>query len=222
MEADATVAGERGSGDRLDELDRRAATVAVDRVDVRLHHTVGSEQRDDGVDRCPPCDPQGDLELLHRRVQVRHDETDVKERVVDGRRQRGSPIRTLCPLLSRTYGHSVRLSSRLLPWAPPPPPSRYEPTRSATTTPYSQPARPSSLASASTLPSRTSPERPASAGARCIATSRRGLTSSRRSCRNASISWTRKPASFWTHPMPGKRCRSGFASSIRARPNTQA
>src|SRR5882757_10293705 len=85
MEAHTTVAGERSSGDRLDKLDRRGATFAIDRVDVRLHHAVRSEKRNDGVDRRSPLDPQCDLELLHRRVQVRDDETNVKERVVDGR-----------------------------------------------------------------------------------------------------------------------------------------
>jgi hypothetical protein len=87
MEAHTTIAGERGSGDRLDKLDRGRTTVAIDRVDLRLHDTARSGKRNDGDDGCSPLDPQRDLELLHRRVQVRHDETDVKELVVDRRRQ---------------------------------------------------------------------------------------------------------------------------------------
>src|ERR1700741_3382164 len=84
MEAHTTAAGQGGSGDRLHKLDRGRATVAIDRVDVRLDQTVRPEKRDDGVDRCSPLDRQSDVELLHRRVQVGHNETDVKERVVDG------------------------------------------------------------------------------------------------------------------------------------------
>ena len=87
MEAHTTIAGERGSRDRLDKLDRGRTAGAIDRVDLRLHDTPRSEKRNDGVDGCSPLEPQRDLELLHRRVQVRHDETDVKERVVDRRRQ---------------------------------------------------------------------------------------------------------------------------------------
>src|SRR4051794_27037457 len=92
MEAHATVAGERSSGDRLDELDRGRATVAIDRVDVRHYHTIRSEKRNAGVLRCSPLDRRSDVKLLHRRVQVRHDETDVKERIVDrnGHRARKS------------------------------------------------------------------------------------------------------------------------------------
>src|SRR3954453_13577043 len=100
MEAHTTVSGERGSGDRLDKLDRGRATLAIDRVDVRLHHTVRPEKRNDGVDRCSPLDPQCDVELVHRRVEVRNDEAGVKERVVDGRWRQLAPIRTLCPLTS--------------------------------------------------------------------------------------------------------------------------
>src|ERR1700756_1934292 len=81
------VAGECGSGNGLDELDRGGATFAIDRGDVCLQHTVRSEKRNDGVDRCSPLVPQRDLELLQRRLQVRHDETNVKERVVDGPRR---------------------------------------------------------------------------------------------------------------------------------------
>src|SRR5882762_11937330 len=118
MEAHTTVAGERGSGDRLNKLDRGGATFAIDRVDVRLHHAVRSEKRNDGVDRRSPLDPQCDLELLHRRVQVRHDETDVKERVVDGRPRQLYLLFGHCARLHPRYGHTVRLSSRMPPWAP--------------------------------------------------------------------------------------------------------
>jgi len=87
VEAHTTVAGKRDSAHRLDKLNGGRTTFAVDRVDVRLHHTVRSPKRDEGVDRCSPLDPQCDVELLHCRVQVRHDEADVKERDVDGRRR---------------------------------------------------------------------------------------------------------------------------------------
>src|SRR5258705_5380335 len=103
MEGHTPVACERGSGDRLDKLDRGWAPCAIDRVDVRLHYTVRSEKRNDGVDRCSPLNPQRDLELHHRRVQVGHDETDMKERVVDAWRRQ----------LDLLFGRCVRLRPKI-------------------------------------------------------------------------------------------------------------
>ena len=86
VEAHATVAGERGSGDRLDELDRGRAAFAVDRVHVRIDDAVGAEKRNPGIDGWSPLDAQCGSELLHRRVQIGDDEANVKERIVDYRR----------------------------------------------------------------------------------------------------------------------------------------
>jgi hypothetical protein len=64
----------------------------------RLDDGVGSATRNDRVDGRSPLDPQCSMELVHRRVQIRHDESDVKET--------GYECRALATLIS--FWQSVR------------------------------------------------------------------------------------------------------------------
>jgi hypothetical protein len=93
MEAHATVARDRRSGDRL-ESPIAGASFAVDRVHIQLDDTVRSETRNYGVGRRSPLGPECCVELVYPRVQVRHEEPDVKNGLwVAGGRKLGFPVR---------------------------------------------------------------------------------------------------------------------------------